>query len=171
MLNHPSVKVKPSPRRGSRGSNISASHSTHSLGPNEGSDICRTASVMSEMKASIHGESFCRFHPLPDRDMIMNKAGSSRRKPSSDSDESAIPIKTLKDFDPDLQMEAEGSSSVTDFEQSKERARISAKPTNVSNEVMSVKKGSPNSKGADDTPTQRKSCCCSWLFSRSSKQA
>jgi hypothetical protein len=167
MLNHQSFK-KSSPRRGSRGSNISASHSTNSLGPNEGSEIGRTASVMSEIKASIHGESFCRFHPLPDREMIVNKVSSSRRKTSSDSDESAVPIKTLKDFDPDLRTGAEGSNAWTDSEQSRNRSRISATPTHLSTEVISDKKASSFS---DVTPTQKKTCCCSWLFSRSSKQA
>jgi hypothetical protein len=55
-------------------------------------------STASEVKASLHGESFCRFHPLPDMNAVMNRTGTHRRIAGPIRNEVNKPINMLRDF-------------------------------------------------------------------------
>ena len=121
-------------------------------------NICRTESAISEIKASMHGESFCRFHPLPDRNMILQRIDSKARQ---NRDEPILSTKTLKDFEFPVKepaLNAPMYKSTT----AKDNPSLQSLPDSINKQTKSA---TSNSEENPPVSVKKKRKCFSWLFS------
>ena len=121
-------------------------------------NICRTESAISEIKASMHGESFCRFHPLPDRNMILQRIDSKARQ---NRDEPILSTKTLKDFEFPVKEPALNAPMYISTT-AKDNPSLQSLPDSINKQAKSA---TSNSEENPPVSVKKKRKCFSWLFS------